>query len=72
MDFTQPYVVSGQGGRYQIQGKVVLQACVARKLPVCGPSSTVTFDDVVNAMGPQTGATAHSSNSTVFPIFTTP
>ncbi|MFJ8200579.1 hypothetical protein [Streptomyces sp. NPDC096152] len=72
MDFTQPYVKKGESGRYHVQGKVVLQACIAKKLPVCGPSGTVTFSDVVNMYGPQSPATATSSNPRVWPIYTSP
>ncbi len=72
MDWTQPYVLSGNSGRYELVGKVVLQACIAKYLPVCGPSSTVTFDDVVNFTGPQSTAHATSSNKNAFPIYTTP
>lgn len=71
MDFTQPYVKKGDGGRYHVEGKVVLQACIAKKLPVCGPSGTVTFSDVVNMYGPQSPATAHTSNPRVWPIYST-
>jgi hypothetical protein len=72
MDFTQPYVKEGSDGRYQVTGKVVLQACIAKKLPVCGPSGTVTFNDVVNMYGPQSPAHASTSNKRVWPIYSTP
>ncbi|MFD7415055.1 hypothetical protein [Kitasatospora purpeofusca] len=72
MDFTQPYVVLGDSGRFEIRGQVVLQSCIAKKLPVCGPSATVTFTSVVNFTGPQSPATARSSNTKVFPVYTTP
>lgn len=72
MDFTQPYVKDGVQGRYEVTGKVVLQACLAKKLPVCGPSGTITFTNVVNMYGPQSPATAKSSNKRVWPIYSTP
>ncbi|MGW6055340.1 hypothetical protein [Streptomyces sp. NPDC055189] len=71
MDFTQPYVVSGNSARQHLRGKVVLQSCLAKHLPACGPSSTVTFDATVNMYGPQTPATAKSSNKKLWPIYKT-
>ncbi|AOR35422.1 hypothetical protein BFF78_34020 [Streptomyces fodineus] len=71
MNFTQPYA-SGSSAGFTLTGKVVLQACIAKKLPVCGPSGTITFTDTVLKYGPQTPATAKSSNGNLWPIFSTP
>ncbi|MFE0132422.1 hypothetical protein ACFWY6_12745 [Streptomyces sp. NPDC059037] len=71
MDFTQPYVVAGDSNRQHLRGKVVLQSCLAKHLPVCGPSSTVTFDAIVNRYGPQSPAKAKSSNTKLWPIYKT-
>ncbi|MGV9243716.1 hypothetical protein [Streptomyces sp. NPDC003710] len=71
MAFTQPYA-SGSAAGYTLTGKVVLQACLAKKLPVCGPSGTITFTDTVVKYGPQTPAHAQSSNPGLWPIFSTP
>lgn len=72
MDFTQPYVVSGDKGRYELKGSATLQSCIVKQLPVCGPSVEVTFNAVVNFAGPQSPATARSSNDSVFSIYDTP
>ncbi|MEU7579010.1 hypothetical protein AB0B50_15565 [Streptomyces sp. NPDC041068] len=71
MDFTQPYIVTGDSNRQHLRGKVVLQSCLAKHLPVCGPYSTVTFDAIVNRYGPQTPATVKSSNKKLWPIHKT-
>ncbi|MFD0392930.1 hypothetical protein ACFQ3Z_10555 [Streptomyces nogalater] len=71
MAFTQPYA-NGNGAGYTLTGKVVLQSCIAKKLPVCGPSGTITFTNRVVKYGPQTPATAKSSNPKLWPVFSTP
>jgi hypothetical protein len=71
MSFTQPSANGSEAG-YTLTGKVVLQSCLAKRLPVCGYSGTITFTDTVLKYGPQTPATAHSSNGKLWPIYSTP